>query len=72
MGIERIESNSRANRIAQALGFKCAETFKADYVNKNHVSKFDFGYDTNTGYVVILNKQGEVIETTDYKKPAGL
>ena len=73
MGIERIESSSRADKIAQKLGYADAEKFKAEWINsKSHGSKYDMGYDTSTNEIVLLDKHNNVVATTTEKKPSGM
>ena len=71
MGIEKIETSSRANKIARELGYADAETFKEEWVGESHAPKCDMGYDTDSNTIVILNKQNRVVEWTTEKKPSG-
>ena len=73
MGIERIESSGRANKIAQKLGYANAEKFKSEWINsKSHGSKYDMGYDTSTNAIVLLDKQNNVVVKTTEMKPSGM
>ena len=67
--LKSVGSNSRANEIAQKLGFEAqggmrpAEVLKSEYVGKANVSHFDIMKDTATNEIILLSKNGVQVPT---------
>jgi len=59
----RVESNKRANLIAQKVGYKNAEALKKDCLeNKNDISLFDMFENKTTGEIILVRKTDSSIQ----------
>lgn len=67
--LNTIGDNDVAREVAQSLGYSSAEEFKADYVDKKFVAKYDIKYYTDTKELVLMNRTTmEIEETGQYLK----
>lgn len=63
----KVLSTSNAKSFVKSLGIKSVEAFKADWVGKNAVSKFDLVKDTKTGVIWLMDKAKKIFIDTGFK-----
>lgn len=61
--------NSRANKIAEKLGFEDAHDFKEAFVGKKNISKFDMKFDSKSGEIWLVPKKGGDPVPTGFNMP---